>query len=70
YFVPVIKFGCLTVSSIGGNGVFRIYRETLFPRFSCAASPAPVTVSRPGEWPTHSDCMAPRSRWTPRARPG
>ncbi|MEQ0765968.1 hypothetical protein ABLN67_17950, partial [Mycobacterium tuberculosis] len=30
------RFGCLTVSSIGGNG-FRIYRETL-SRFSCAAS--------------------------------
>ncbi|MEQ0764442.1 class I SAM-dependent methyltransferase, partial [Mycobacterium tuberculosis] len=27
--------GCLTVSSIGGNGFFRIYRETL-SRFSCA----------------------------------
>ncbi|MEQ0766477.1 glutamate synthase-related protein, partial [Mycobacterium tuberculosis] len=24
-----LSFGCLTVSSIGGNGVFRIYRETL-----------------------------------------
>ncbi|MEQ0764865.1 hypothetical protein ABLN67_11565, partial [Mycobacterium tuberculosis] len=36
YFVQ-LSDGCLTVSSIGGNGVFRIYRETL-SRFSCAAS--------------------------------
>ncbi|MEQ0763357.1 hypothetical protein ABLN67_02440, partial [Mycobacterium tuberculosis] len=37
--VDLSNGGCLTVSSIGGNGVFAFIVETL-SRFSCAASSA------------------------------
>ncbi|MEQ0764605.1 hypothetical protein ABLN67_09975, partial [Mycobacterium tuberculosis] len=49
-----IRFGCLTVSSIGGNGVFRIYREKRFRVFRAPSSLAIVIKRGHSKYPSYA----------------